>query len=236
MFPHVTRFGAAAALLAAARLSAQAAGAAAAPAPIGPDAVWAPPADFRARFHEACDPAGPGMGACFLRQMQAAGASPAAVEFARRTGEQGYLTRFRDTGVVDVAYAEYPFRANENQVVLLVNGEPPMLDVDDTSSIGQPALDANPTYAGMKKSFPKIALFPGDRSDGQLPRALERRRAGGQRFVVVYELRDGCHACQVLGYARIGLDFDAQGRFAGAEVEQVRPQHAPGSAKQPKKP
>ncbi len=224
---NLLRLFAAAAFLAAAALPAQEAASARPPSPVGPDAVWAPPADFRAAFQAACDSAAGDMGACFLGQMEKAGASPAALDFARRTGSQGYLALFRDTGLVDVAYAEYPFRANENQVVFLVNGEPPMLDVDDTSRIGRAGLDANPSYAGLKKAFPKVTLFPGDRSDIRLPRAVRRRHGQGQRFVVVYELRDGCHACANLGYARVGLDFDTGGRFVGTEVEQVRPSYVP---------
>jgi hypothetical protein len=222
----------AAALLAASALPAQdAPPSAKPPAPVGPDAVWTPPAGFLDAFRAACASAGAATGACFVEEMRKAGASPAALEFARQTGNQGYMTLFRETGRVDIAYAEFPFRANENRLVFLVNGDPPMLDVDDTSRIGQAGLDANRPYAGLKKAFPNVTLFPGDRFDIRLPRAVKRRREEGQRFVVVYELRDGCRACRDLGYARIGLDFDALGRFVGTDVEQVRPNYVP--AKKP---
>ncbi len=224
----VLRF-AAAAFLAAAVLPAQA-GSPDAPAstPIGPEAAWTPPADFRARFHAACDGSGRGMGACFLAEMQKAGASPAALAFARRTGSQGYMTRFRAAGLVDVAYAEYPFRANENQLVFLVNGEPPMVDVDDVSRLRPAGLDANPAYADLRRAFPKVALFPGDRSNVRLPRSPRRGASRGQRFAVVYELRDGCHACAIVGEASIDFVFDSGGRFVGTEVEQVRPRAGRG--------
>ena len=48
------------------------------------------------------------MSACFLRAMKKAGAPAAAVDFAKRTGGQGYLTQFRKAGIVDVAYASLP--------------------------------------------------------------------------------------------------------------------------------
>ena len=63
--------------------------------------------------------------------MKKAGASPAALAFTRRTGSQAYLRALREAGNVDVALAIYPFRANENEVWLLVNGDPPLIDVDD---------------------------------------------------------------------------------------------------------
>ncbi len=49
-----------------------------------------------------------------------------------------------------------------------------------------------------------------------------KRSAGGQRFIVVYRLRDGCHACKTLGYARVGFDLDAGGKFLGTRVVDVR--------------
>ena len=79
--------------------------------------------------------------------MEKAGAPPAAVAFARRVDRQGYLVAFRETGRVDVAFAEYPFLANENAVCLLVNGTPPAIDVDDLSGLDRRALAANPGHA-----------------------------------------------------------------------------------------
>ncbi len=193
-------------------------------APVGSEAVWKPPADFRARVTAACASAGSNFAACFVEQMRAAGASAAALAFTERTGNQGYLTAFVDTGKVDIAYAEYPFRANENALVFLVNGEPSMLDVDDLSRIDRKNLGANPTYAGLLKKNPELALFPGERRPGREPRAV-KLRSGGQRFVVVYELHDGCRACKNVGYARIGFDFDVEENFVGTDVVQVRPRY-----------
>jgi hypothetical protein len=212
-----------AALLAAAALL-PAEGAMAPAAPVGPDAVWAPPADFRAKVDQTCAKMGESIGRCFADQMRSAGASEAALAFSERLGNSGYLTSFLDTGKVDVAYVEYPFRANENALVFLVNGDPALIDVDDLSRLDRKNLGANTTYAGLLKTFPALALFPGERRPGREPRAVNLR-SGGQRFVVVYELHDGCHACKVVGYVRIGWDFDVQGRFVGTEVVQVRPRY-----------
>jgi hypothetical protein len=48
-------------------------------------------------------------------------------------------------------------------------------------------------------------------------------RTGGQRFVVAYVLKDGCHACAIVGEARIGFDFDVEGRLVQTDVIRVRP-------------
>ena len=194
--------------------------AAASAPPVGPDAVWKPPADFRAKVTAACGSA-KDFGACFVDRMRAAGASAAAVEFAKRTDNQGYMTAFRDTGRVDVANVEYPFRANENQLVFLVNGDPAMIDVDDVSRIDKKNLATNATYARLLEKYPNLAIFPADRRPGRGP-GFTQRKTGGQVFVVVYLLQDGCHACETVGEARIGFEFDVEGRFVGTDVLRVR--------------
>jgi hypothetical protein len=184
--------------------------------------VWSPPAGFLSAFHAACDAAARRAFAdCFVEQMAKAGAPEPALAFARSTGGMGYLARFRETGKIDVAYAVYPFRASENQVCLLVNGQPPLIDVDDPARIDRKALEANAAWTALRKAFPNVALFPGPRGDGQNPRAVQRK-SGGQSFVVIYSLTDGCHACKIVGYARVALDFDVEGRFLETRIEQVR--------------
>jgi hypothetical protein len=187
---------------------------------IGPDAVWKPPEDFRARVDKKCGKAAD-FRTCFVSQMRAAGADEAALAFAKRTDNQGYATSFRDTGIVDIATAEYPYRANENLLVFLVNGEPPMIDVDDLSRLEQKTLDANAAYASLRAKYPAITPFPSDRRPGLV--GSTKLRSGGQRFVVVYLLKDGCHACAVVGDAYVAFEFDVEGKFVGTDVVRVRP-------------
>ncbi len=196
------------------------------PAALGVDAVWSPPEHFLAKFHAACDALGGArFSECFVAQMRKQGAPPAAVAFARRVDGQGYLAAFREIGRVDVAFAEYPFRANENAVCLLVNGRPPVIDVDDLSGLDRQALAANPEYAALARSHPRVTLFPGNRGSARGPAAL-RLSGGGQRFVVSYSLRDGCHACKIVGEAELRFEFDVEGRFRGVEIQRVRPRYS----------
>jgi hypothetical protein len=192
------------------------------PAPIGADAIWTPPDGFLAAMHKACDkPKAGDLGACFVAQMGKAGASAAAVDFARRTENQGYLREFRATGVVDIAFATYPYRANENAVCFLVNGQPPMIDVDDPSLIKKDELLFNRVYDGLAKKYPNISIFPARRTSelAVMPASL---RSGGQQFRVDYSLLDGCHACARVGSLRMAYDFDVNGRYVGAKVSAVR--------------
>ena len=191
------------------------------PPPVGADALWVPPAGFLEAMHRSCDGrSGADFGACFVAAMEKAGAPPAAVAFARRTSDQVYLRQFRDAGLVDVACAEYPFRANENAVCFLVNGSPPMIDVDDPAYVERQTLLWNPVYAGLARTHPNLAVFPGRRS-GEGAVAAGAVSNGGQRFRVEYSLTDGCHACARLGSLRMDFDFDVRGRFVGTKVASV---------------
>jgi hypothetical protein len=195
-----------------------------APAPrVTPDAVWSPPEGFVAGMHRACDArSGEDFGVCFVEEMRRAGASDAAIAFAHATSDQGYLKEFRTTGgPVDIGCAVYPFRANENAVCFLVNGTPPLLDVDDAKTLDPDGLRRNPAYAGLLRAYPNLAVFPGPRAiDDGVDAHL--RPEGGQFFRITYALVDGCHACARVGVLRLDFDFDAAGRFTGTRVVSVR--------------
>jgi len=173
------------------------------------------------KVHAACDRSGGSFGECFAAQMKEAGAPEAALEFTRRTGNQGFLTALRGAGPVDIAWAEYPYRANENQVCLIVNGDPPWIDVDDLSRLDMGALERSSVYAGIKERHPQATIFPGGRAGPKSPQAT-RLNTGSERIVVGYVLRDGCHACAVVGAVLFGFDFDAEGRFVGTRLVSVR--------------
>lgn len=191
-------------------------------APIEADAVWTPPAGFLEKFHAACDAlAGPKFTDCFVDQMRKAGAPPPALSFARRTEGVGYLRAFRDTGVVDVVYAEYPLRANENRACLLVNGQTPWIDVDDAALLDRKALANDRNWAAILKKYPKATLFPSDRAGPTLPGA-RRFRDGSVEFIVDFLALDGCHACAAVGTVRFVFRFDATGKFLGTALKSVR--------------
>lgn len=161
-------------------------------------------------------------GNCFVKQMQAAGASPEAVAFMRAIHNNGFMRDFVESGHVDIAFADFPFAANENQHALLVNGQPRLIDVDDYSVIPRKHLPGNPEYAALLKKFPNLSVFPGDRTGTKFITA-ETTSEGGQRFVVPYVLVDGCHACARVGKLELAFVFDKAGVFLGAKVASVTP-------------
>ena len=182
--------------------------------------VWQPPPDFVTKAHNVCDKsAGPAsFPACFLNQIAAAGAPVDAIAFShmffqQTNGDVGIMTAFKHYGPVDGAQVFYPLRANTNYGLLLVNGDPAIIDVDDLQKLDRAAMEKDTLFQAVKEKFPKIDLWPGDRSGSSpWPRA-QPLSDGGTEFVVTYLLLDGCHACAHLGLARFGWNFDAKGKF-----------------------
>ncbi len=187
---------------------------------IAPGAVWNPDSSFRERVVERCSsPAVQDFGECFVSVMQDFKAPSLAVAFARRIGNTGYLRGFRQAGVVDIAFVTYPFRANENYGCFLVNGDPPIVDVDDFEIIKKIDLKKDTQYAEIAFGFPKVGLWPGDRWSADC--AIAETTKDRQRFLVTYRLLNGCHACELLGSARVAFDFDGGGKFLGTEIVGV---------------
>lgn len=187
---------------------------------IGESQVWPASQDFINKAHTACDKAmNPvSFSECFMNQMSAAGAPGDAVAFTRMLYQEngglvGTMSMFKKFGPVDAAQVLYPLRANDNYALLLVNGDPKILDVDDLQKLDQTAMQQDAMFQSIKKQFPNATLFPGDRSGNASWPRVQPLPNGGQQFIVNYLLLDGCHACKHLGVARFGWNFDANGKF-----------------------
>ena len=189
-------------------------------AKIAASAVWQPPADFVTKAHLVCDRgAGPmSFPECFMKQIAAAGAPADAVAFTRMlfeqsNGEVGILSALKKYGTVDAAQVFYPLRANDNYGLLLVNGDPKILDVDDLKKLDRTAMEQDAMFQSVKEKYSKMDVWPGDRSGSQPWPRVQPLAGGGTQFIVTYPLLNGCHACQHVGLARFGWDFDASGKF-----------------------
>lgn len=157
---------------------------------------------------------------CFAREMKKAKAPPAAVEFSKQLGEPGFVRGFKSAGPVDIAYVLYPYRANEQQSCLIVNGEPPVVDVDNHKLVGPDALKGNARFVALSRGHEEVSLWPGDRYSTETP-DVEMGANDGARIVVNYRLREQCHACEVLGHGWYLFAFDPMGHFEGAKVMAV---------------
>ena len=199
-------------------------------------AVWIPSASVLSDIRKVCSAGDPAQHeTCFVDSMKSAGASAEAVEFVKAFASNGlaYVRAFRDTGRVSIAYIEYLFRANEMDGVLLVNGTPPMIDVDDDSYVSSEGFRTNMAFEALKNKYPQVSIWPGDRFDTQFPMETPTS-AGGQTFMVEYLLQDGCHACARIGTARVIFEFDADGKLQNTKLIGVTPSSsAPGSSQGP---
>jgi hypothetical protein len=194
---------------------------------VTPKVVWNPSPEILAAIREKCGKGDPGnLNECFLAEMRAAGASQQALAFAKANVDNGllYARAFRKSGPVDIAYIQYPFRANELDGVLFVNRDPTIINVDDEEFASQSNFSKDPTYAALAKKHPQISIWPGDRFHTKKP-LVKDLGSGQQLFVVEYILRDGCHACAQIGTASLNFTFDKQGRFTGVQSRPAVSSH-----------
>jgi predicted secreted protein len=155
--------------------------------------------------------------------MKDEGASTQAMAFAGRMDNLAYMTRFLETGRVDVAYVEWPFRANENYSWFIVNGAPDLIDVDDPAYRAKTGFEKDARYTSLAKIYPRLALWPDDRSEKSIP-MVKSLKGQGQRFVISNRITDGCRACSYLGTAWFAFDFTQNGTFLGTKflgIEKV---------------
>jgi hypothetical protein len=183
-------------------------------------AVWQPPQDFLAKAHAVCDKSMSAVSfpQCFMNQIAVAGAPAETVAFTRMLyaqgdGQVGIVSAFKAFGKVDAAQVFYPLRANDNYGLLLVNGDPQVLDVDDLKKLDQAAMQQDSMFQAVKRKYPQMDVWPGDRSGNNPWPRLQALPDGGAEIIVSYPLINGCHACQRVGVARYGWDFDATGKF-----------------------
>ena len=169
---------------------------------VGPEAVWNPPRDVFLMIGRECGGKSAG---CLPGLMDQSGASTQAIEFSRSLHGEGYLEAFRTMGRVDLGTIAYPFRANDNEVPALINGKPPVVDVQ--SSAASLVLAGDPYYDAILRKHPHAGWL----GDTPTFKKMETLPPGGQRFVFSFALQDGCHACAILGKTWFAMDFDGSG-------------------------
>jgi hypothetical protein len=196
-------------------------------AKIGASTVWQVSPQFLAAAHAACDKSHPGDVECVIDQMAKAGAPPDAVSFTRELhkqshGEFGVITGFQNQSPVSFAWITYPLRANTNYGLLLVNGRPDIVNVEDLKLLDTKTMEQSFQFQDLKNQFPKVDLWPGDRDGTTWPNS-QAGPNGGTQFVLSYPLLNGCHACARAGFALFTWNFDAEGKFLGTSFMGLTP-------------
>ena len=192
------------------------------PAKITASAVWQLPAQFMTAAHAACDQSSAHV-ECMIGQMAKNGAPEDAVRFTRELykqshGEFGIMSGFHDEGPVAFAWITYPLRANTNYGLLLVNGRPRIVNVEDPKLLDLKTMKQSAQFQDTKAQFPHVDVWPGDR-DGKIWPDSQPGPNGGIQFTVSYPLRNGCHACAAAGVAIFTWNFDAAGKLLGTSFQ-----------------
>lgn len=182
---------------------------------LGP-ADWKPTPDFLTRVYAACDKKAADYDTCFMAHMSNAGAPPEVVHSTRMIyrslGEVAVVTGFKTAGPVDMARVEFPLRATDNAGLLLINGDPKVLDVDDMDKLDRREMEAPRHFQAVKQKHPHADVWPGDRGGAMWPQ-VTRLPDSGIEIVIGYPILDGCQTCTDVGLALFGWDFDAKGKF-----------------------
>jgi hypothetical protein len=196
---------------------------------VGASAVWKMPDAFRTMILKKCGDSTqpPSFADCFINQMQQGGAPADAVAFTRELykasgGEVGVMYGFHKVGPVDIAWVNYPLRANTNNGLLFVNGQPRILDVEDLKLLDQSDMQQDPQFQNTKAQFSNVAVWPGDRDGTTWPNS-QAGPNGGVQFTVGYPLINGCHACERVGHAMFNWNFGPQGKFLGTTFVGMTP-------------
>jgi len=188
---------------------------------IEPEAVWNPGQTVVSEVRRGCIQLSfPELGECFAAGMKKVGASPEAVAFTHLLKNDGYLLRFVRVGGPDIAFVAFPFRANQNDGCLLVNGDPALINVDDLRNLPQDEMKRDPAYESLLTEYPKAMLWPGDRGDVDTVKVAPPK-ASGRSFLVSYMLLNGCHACARLATVWFRFDFDSKGKYGDTHYQKL---------------
>jgi len=190
-------------------------------------AVWKMPDNFVTTAKAACQKSGGSpLEACLISQMTKAGAPADAVEFShtlyKLTGEMGILSGFHKSGKVDIGWVTYPLHASNMHGLLLLNGQPRIVNAEDLKSLDMQGLQQSPQFQDLKNQFPKAAVYPGDR-DGQTWPNTQTGASGGLQFIIGYPVRNGCPTCAHAGFALFTWNFDPSGKFKGTTFMGMTP-------------
>lgn len=196
-------------------------------APVTASAVWQPTGNFLDQAHAACDRVSPSnkFADCVISQMSKAGAPADAVSFTRELfkqtgGEVGIMTGFNKVSPVDIAWITYPLRSTHG--LLLVNGKPRMINLEDLKQLDQKSMKQSFQFQDLQNQYPNVGVWPGDR-DGKTWPNSQTGPNGGLQFTVGYPLRNGCQTCANAGDALFNWNFNSDGRFMGTSFLGMTP-------------
>ncbi|MPZ50396.1 MAG: hypothetical protein GEU75_14035 [Dehalococcoidia bacterium] len=167
----------------------------------GPSQIWEPSSQAIADFGR-CGPNDLAWRDCVWAVMQRENATRDAFEFFKLT--DGFLIDLQGDGQVKLGTIMYRWRANENQQPILLGGDPSVVRPEE---IRTTIANSNPDFQALQSRNPDVIFW----GSGPQLESMSTAADGGQSFIFRYRLLDGCHACAILGYARVQYSFAATG-------------------------
>ncbi|MDR7194670.1 hypothetical protein [Luteimonas terrae] len=165
-----------------------------------------------------CRTGAAGVDDCLLSTMRAAGASPEALAASTRLialGNPGHVSAWREVEGVGHAEITYPFRANTNQGLWLVDSDGRAVDIDE-NVLPAGAVRLRGELKPFLDAHPDAMPFAPAQAVGS-----EALPAGGVRLRFDVPMRT-CHACADVGTLELGYDFDADRHYEGRSVIALR--------------
>ncbi|MCD9127613.1 hypothetical protein [Luteimonas fraxinea] len=156
--------------------------------------------------------------ACLLSTMRTAGASPEALAASTRLialDNPGHVSAWREVEGVGHAEITYPFRANTNLGLWLVDADGRSVDVDE-NVLPAGAVRLRGELKPFLDAHPDAMPFAPAQAVGS-----EVLPDGGVRLRFDVPMRT-CHACEDVGTLELGYDFDADRRYEGRSVIALR--------------
>ncbi len=186
------------------------------------NAIWNPNIEIMKQISDDCGSVEMNFtGKCLISIMENSGASPQAIYFTQKMGTEVYMNGFKELGKIDAAFIYYPLRVSDREGCLLVNGNPPFIDLGDLGLLPIQKMEQNTDYIELEKKYPHLSIFSGDLRGTVYP-YLQNMPHKITRIVSNFELRNGCSSCQLVGFAEFGFDFDSTENYMGSVLLNIK--------------
>jgi len=96
----------------------------------------------------------------------------------------------------------------------IINSQGELVQVTAYSTTKNIDIKSAANYSSIIKDYPQAAIWG---IVDELPQFVTLAQ-GKVRFIVRYEMLNGCHACARAGYANVAFDFSKNGKFIGTKL------------------
>ncbi len=197
-------------------------------AAVGTGAIWSPDPKIIDKMREECWNVNPFLlipqkaAQCCIDIMKGVGAPPEAVAFSsamlkNRTDTFCYMSSFRKISIVDMANIVCPFKDDSTSDMVLLNGQPAIVWINDLNNLNKIDLFSEPEYGKMLRRHNEALLWPF--TSGLT--GVKKLPGGGERYMFNFRLLNGCEGCPLSGTMTVAYDFSADGHFMGVTLIEL---------------